>query len=201
MVDSTVRDVESFDGEFLEIQIDEDNDKVELYFSESTSGSAFLKLSDLTTSPSITMPSGCNGATFQWPDLLTTTNATKTLGLYFFESGIRIHCNDVLIASIFFKELGENCDDTFSSTILSNGSYPILFDTSTTSAGVRTRINSAIVTAETTIVGDTFESRGLYKCYYFSIDQPDFPTALQTLDFVIGKPETLASGVLIQTNT
>ena len=138
------------------------------------------------------MTDGCSGASFQWPELLTSSNGAKTLAVYLFESGIRIHCNDILVSSLFFKELGSSCETSFSSLIGSDGTYPITFDDSTTSTGVKTRVSAAVKTAEAAITDATFEPRGIYECFYFSVANSETPTAYKSLDLVIVSPVTVS---------
>jgi len=191
-IDSSTITIDNSEDEFLEISIDKDTEKVEMYFSTSTSGTAFLKLIDLSSSPSISMPSGCSGASFQWPNLLTSTNGTQTLAVYLSQSGIRVYCNDTLVASLFFKELGSSCETTFSSIISSTGSYPVTFDDSATSSGVTTRVNAAVKTAQASITEATFEPRGIYECFYFSVSDSTTPSAYKSLDLVIVSPVTVS---------
>ena len=164
-VNSSTLSIERSEGEFLEIGIDEDTTQVDLYFATSASGSAFIKMSDLSTTPSIEMPSGCDGATFQWPDLLTSSNGTKTLAVYLFDSGIRIHCNDILVSSLFFKELGSSCGSSFDSIITSNDTWSATFDTSTTSQSTRYRKNRATKRAVAELEQSNFLARGSYHCF------------------------------------
>lgn len=191
-VNSSPITVDNSEDEFLEISIDKDTEQVDMYFSTSTSGTAFLKLTDLSSSPSISMPSGCSGASFQWPNLLTSTNGDQTLAIYLFQSGIRVHCNDTLVASLFFKELGSSCETTFSSIIESNGSFPVTFDPALTSSGVTTRVNAAVKTAQAAITEATFEPRGIYECFYFSVSDSTTPSAYKSLDLVIVSPVTVS---------
>ena len=158
-----------------------------MYFATSTSGTAFLKLTDLSSSPSISMPSGCSGASFQWP----ITNGTQTLAIYLSESGIRVYCNDTLVSSLFFKELGSSCETTFSS-LISSGSYPVTFDDSATSSGVTSRVSAAVKTATASITEATFEPRGIYECFYFSVSDSTTPSAYKSLDLVIVSPVTVS---------